>query len=545
MRYSAKKTVLRTLCVLFIIITLHSQAYSAEAVINISQKHQKMEGFGAALAFYQNWLAHHPNKSDVYNLIFDGLGLDILRVANWYGHSDTFQPYSEEFVQEAENSLGYPVKILMSCWSPPAYLKSNNDTKNGGTLKKDAGEYMYQGYADYWHASLLAYRDRGVVPDWISIQNEPDWSAGWESCLFEGQESNEFASYGKSLQAVYDKLQTMENPPKMIGPENLGIGYNRTQEYTDYLNPDYLDGIAHHLYHGGDPENPDSYIASMSQLKTDYSDLPRLQTEFSGGNWLQTAWLIHNSLVYEEVTAYVYWYLAWGFDASTGQSNTLISLDNPWASGQWRNNKGYVISHYYYAFKQYSKFIYSGWRRIGSSINNDNLKITAFLSPAVDTISVVVLNTGYSDESVSFSFSDAAIETGQIYQTTSEIGCRNIGSFSSEAPLSSPAQSITTLQMSLSGTEIGPAKGRGMQYSGSNNAISLVPGRSGMTIRADGSILGNYSIDVYDMNGQKIAGIFSNKNSLNMHIIKCSNGCYQLVVKAGDRIYCRKAYVLQ
>ena len=34
---------------------------------------------------------------------------------------------------------------------------------------------MYPKYAEYWRASLVAYADREVVPDYISIQNEPDF----------------------------------------------------------------------------------------------------------------------------------------------------------------------------------------------------------------------------------------------------------------------------------------------------------------------------------------------------------------------------------
>ncbi len=45
-----------------------------------------MTGFGAALAYYESWLNAHPRKSEVYELIFGELSLDILRVRNAYGY---------------------------------------------------------------------------------------------------------------------------------------------------------------------------------------------------------------------------------------------------------------------------------------------------------------------------------------------------------------------------------------------------------------------------------------------------------------------------
>ncbi|HHX17476.1 MAG TPA: hypothetical protein GX727_01295, partial [Clostridium sp.] len=41
------------------------------ASIDTSIKHQTMEGFGASIAYYQNWLIDHPNKAEIYDAIFN------------------------------------------------------------------------------------------------------------------------------------------------------------------------------------------------------------------------------------------------------------------------------------------------------------------------------------------------------------------------------------------------------------------------------------------------------------------------------------------
>ena len=52
--------------------------------IATDQTYQTVIGFGASLAYYENWLNAHPNKSKIYQAIFGELSLDILRVRNAY-----------------------------------------------------------------------------------------------------------------------------------------------------------------------------------------------------------------------------------------------------------------------------------------------------------------------------------------------------------------------------------------------------------------------------------------------------------------------------
>ena len=87
----------------------------------------------------------------------------------------------------------------------------------------------------------------------------------------------------------------MDEPPKLVGPEVLGIGYNLFQNYTNRLNRDLLYAYAHHLYHGGSHSNPDIFINNMAAIRRTYDDKPIFQTEFGGsdrGDWVQMVWII-------------------------------------------------------------------------------------------------------------------------------------------------------------------------------------------------------------------------------------------------------------
>ena len=169
-----------------------------------------------------------------------------------------------EFVQAAESVRGKPIAVLSTSWGPPASLKSNNNRSNGGSLKYTVTggkvEFDYAGFAHWWNASLDEYNAHGIFPDYISIQNEPDWTASYESCRLNPSETVNFtdtiAGYNKALSAVYDTIQTRTVIPELIGPETIGIGYNAVENYCNAMDLSKIHAIAHHLYHGVDENNP-------------------------------------------------------------------------------------------------------------------------------------------------------------------------------------------------------------------------------------------------------------------------------------------------
>ena len=50
----------------------------------------------------------------------------------------------------------------MSSWAPPAFLKSNGQVGNGGTLVYSNGGFAYTNFARYWYDSIQAYQSNGV-----------------------------------------------------------------------------------------------------------------------------------------------------------------------------------------------------------------------------------------------------------------------------------------------------------------------------------------------------------------------------------------------
>ncbi|MEJ6951303.1 dockerin type I domain-containing protein [Natronospora cellulosivora (SeqCode)] len=414
------------------------------ASVDQSVRHQNIEGFGASIAWYNNWLPPHPNKEDIYDLIFAELGINILRLNNWYSvyeGSEEFDPDTQEIVEAANESLGEPITIFMSSWSPPDYLKSNNDVA-GGTLKRENGQFVYDQFANFWYDSLRAYEEVGIVPKYISIQNEPDIATSYESCLFDPHEGTN-ASYARALDAVYNRLHSsMQNPPLIVGPEVLGIGYNNLQNYTNTMDLNQIDALGFHLYHGGDENNPDTFNQELARISNEFDDFLKYQTEYYRGSPFNTAWIMHNTLTVGNVNMYLFWDLIWG----TYDDNALVVLEHSWEEEPWETEEGYIVTDHYYAFKHFSAYIDENYTRIDASVESNDIKISAYICPDDSSITVVLLNTSYNSEIVALDLNDFNYRNSDVYRTYGDDEkTAYIGSLGAGYSVEMPGRSIATV----------------------------------------------------------------------------------------------------
>ena len=414
--------------------------------VDLSKEYQTMKGFGAAIAWYDNWVTAHPNREGIYDAIFTDLGLDILRIQNWYGKSEPLGVDISSIVRAGRERLGDSFEILMTSWVPTVELKSNGSLGDGGTLKKVDGQYAYDLFADYWYDSLQAYAEIGIIPDYISIQNEPDYPAEWNAMLLAATETPLIAGYSQALDAVYDRLQEMDSPPKILGPEVIGLGYNTIQDFLKNMDLTKIDGIAYHLYHGGDHTKPDSFKFNMLNVASNYPDIPIFQTEFNRGTGFENAWLIHNSLTSGNVSAYLFWDLIW-------DQAGLVTVEFPWDRTRWQTEEGYFKTEHYYAVQHYSKYISQGYQRVGTSTSrNDLLKTTAFIAPDQSQITVVILNTSLKDELFRLELENYTIVDSSVYIT--EFGVKDGAAFAdygslSDSGLNLPKQSAATIVLHI------------------------------------------------------------------------------------------------
>ncbi|MFL3015540.1 MAG: glycoside hydrolase family 30 protein [Candidatus Neomarinimicrobiota bacterium] len=92
------------------------------------------------------------------------------------------------FIKEALNKASSPILLMASPWSPPPWMKTNDQMNHGGKLKQEFQDTWAEYYCKY-----IEFYERDGVPIWgISVQNEPEAVQTWDSCIYTGEEERDF-----------------------------------------------------------------------------------------------------------------------------------------------------------------------------------------------------------------------------------------------------------------------------------------------------------------------------------------------------------------
>jgi glucuronoarabinoxylan endo-1,4-beta-xylanase len=423
--------------------------------VNVNTVYQQIEGFGGSACYDASLLTSYAYRETVYDLLFRDLGMDILRIKNTYDFYPSEVTATGVIVAEAREATRNPnLKTFLLPWSPPLYLKSDPCDLGAlnSTLKKDANDpnwppyyYVYDQYATWWLNSLTGlggFSSVGIYPDYISIQNEPDWGRQDQVCRFTPTEDSNYAGYDKAFEAVYNRIDGNVSPmPKMLAPESMGFGgsqafinalVNRGQINNVY-------GFSHHLYSDGTYTNPDGMIGGMINYHNNYGYKPLFQTEYGQSGDPPTfndavlmAQHIHNCLVYEGVTSYFQWT---SFRASYTEGG-MINL----------KGGGPEIRDLYWFFKHYAYLTDPNWYRVGATPSpSSDQRMTAFKSPDGNNLTIVILNKSASSVNLTLDLNGFPMDNSAIYRSSETEHWAYIGPFYEAGSLMLPARSITTI----------------------------------------------------------------------------------------------------
>ncbi len=428
---------------------------NARVAVDLSTRYQALIGLGATVGYAEDDIVNHPQKAAFYDAMFGELGIDLLRlrVRNAAG-AGMLEPASE-ILAEAEQSLGRLPTLLVSSWSPPATLKLSGATNCQGnadtcTLSRtSSGEFDYAGFADYWRTSLDDYATAGIFPDYIGIQNNPDWvpaaSEVGEACKFLPVEGTatatvngveveiEYPGFAEALEAVQGAMVGLASPPQIMAPEVSGASV--VADYAAALDLSRVDAIAHHLY-GTDPATLNvAAFEDLNALGAGY-DLPLFQTEMQADGF-GTAVLLHHTLAIEGAAVYV--------------QTALASA----ASGPYANPKalfGYEADSFtrqepYYAFRHYALDTEPGFVRVGALSTAPDLLASAWLSPDESALTLVLVNSGRGTLDVELDLGSASGGTSTVTRTVFDGIERSaeLGSLSEANVVEVPSRAVVTI----------------------------------------------------------------------------------------------------
>jgi glucosylceramidase len=305
--------------------------------------------------------------------------------------------YRIPFIKQAMAAAGGALTIFASPWSPPAFMKDNNNMLHGGKLKPE----FYQSWADYYTKFIKAYQQEGV-PIWgVTVQNEPMATQTWESCIYTAEEERDFL---KNYLGPTMRKAGLGDKKIIAWDHNRDLIYQRARTIlTDPKAAKYVWGIGYHWYEpwsGGEP--------MFDNVRLVHEAFPDKQLIFTEGCAdAFDARKIHdwgmgerygNSMINDFNNGTVAW-TDWNvlLDEKGGPNHVNNFCFAPLHADTKTGQLIYTNAFYYIG--HFSKFIRPGAKRIASSPSRSALMSTAFTNPD-GKVAVVVMNKG--DRGVSY-----------------------------------------------------------------------------------------------------------------------------------------------
>ena len=372
-----KKTLVMAMSLMLLFVaTASGQSSTKKAGISIDSriKYQHVTGFGgfSPSPQWSYWLG----DAEMNKLFGKGetqLGLNILRL--YIANSKNGWSAG---VANAKIAKRHGAFIFASPWSPPASWKSNNSDSNGGELL----ESHYADWANYLNDYYKYMKNQGVTIDAVSIQNEPDWNASYQSCIWTGEKMAKFLrQYGSLIEC------------KIVAPEAIHFSKNMHEPILN--DPEactQLDIMGGHFYGWDGSSYPLAAKKGKEVWMTEFLINERQQNNNQNINWKDDGFLFARSVndaMLANMSAWVHYSLKRYYgclgDGTYGTTNNGIT------------KRGYILSHY-------AKYV-SGTTRIRHSLDDATGKLTssAYLSVTGDSVVVMVLNPSSNTYSTTLS----------------------------------------------------------------------------------------------------------------------------------------------
>lgn len=175
------------------------------------------------------------------------------------------EKYILPMLEDIKKVTGDGLSIMLTPWSPPAFMKTNKNRCQGGRLKP---EYR-QMWAEYICRYIKEFRDRGYRVSRISLQNEPNAVQTWDSCLFNAKEEKLFLKdfmYPAMIAHGFDDIEIF------IWDHNKERIYERVRDVVDDDTKKMVTGAAFHWYSG-------DHFEAMDLVRQCYPDIKMIMSK--------------------------------------------------------------------------------------------------------------------------------------------------------------------------------------------------------------------------------------------------------------------------
>lgn len=319
---------------------------------------------------------------------------------------DHDRQYRIPMLKEAIKTAGGKLSIYASPWSPPAFMKSNNNMLKGGTLLSG----FYQSWANYYTKFVKAYEKEGI-PIWgLTVQNEPMAVQTWESCVYTAEAERDFL---KNFLGPTMRKEGLGDKKIVVWDHNRDLMNDRANViFPDPEASKYAWGMGFHWY--------ESWAGGVSM----FDNVRKVKEAYPTKNLLFTEGCVEKF----DAKKYQFWANGERYGISmindfnngtVGWTDWNILLDQNGGPNHVGNfcfapihadiNSGELIyTPSYYYIGHFSKFIRPDAKRVSTAVSRSNLLSTSFLNTDGKMVTVVM---NQSDKEITYNLIIASEKT--------------------------------------------------------------------------------------------------------------------------------------
>ena len=309
---------------------------------------------------------------------------------------DREEEYIFPLMRAAREAAKGEFDLMLSPWSPPAFMKTNGERTRGGKLKPE-----YRGHwAEYICRYIQEYEKRGFPVSRLTIQNEPAAVQSWDSCIYTAQEEKEFLR-----DYLHPALEQggLSHIKLNIWDHNKERLYERAKEIIASDTDAKVDGMAFHWYSG---DHFDAIRLAGEAFPGKELIFTEGCVEYSrfGMDQLKNAQMYAHDII-GNLNAGMTGFIDWNIflDEKGGPNHAGNYCDAPIMVDTRSGELMIKLSYDYIG--HFSKYIKPGARRIGFTKYTDRLEMTAFKNRDQSVV-LVMLNRNSQELPVTVELGD-------------------------------------------------------------------------------------------------------------------------------------------
>ncbi|MDI6617312.1 MAG: glycoside hydrolase [Clostridiales bacterium] len=426
--------------------------------LNYNIKYQEIEGFGASGAWWAQDVGGWSNISEIMDFLYEskkGIGLNIYRYNIGAGYPClTDDPWrstqtievspglydmnrDKNSINAMKEAVKHGATVELFSVSPPARLTKSGYSSGEASGKSNLSEENEDEYAKYLADITQLFFEKGIPVKYLSPINEPQWNwkSGQEGCHYEPGQVLDLS------RKVTLELKKRKLPVKLSIDESgkwndrdYTLSMYRTVMQDDLLSK-AIDHFAVHSYwsNADDKREAAIYFSQFNNM------LPLHQTEWcemkNGNAKGMDAALVLAKTIHEDMTILsVSTWEAWLAVAKGDYRDGLVYVNTA--------TEEYETSKRLWSFGNYSRFIRPGYRRIKAEIEDNNLLVSAYVSPKSDKTVIVFVNPSKEEKSIVFNGLNG--KYSEVYETSVNYNCSLVKKIADLQSYILPSESVTT-----------------------------------------------------------------------------------------------------